>query len=225
MSTDELDRFSDIPDPLRSGAVRVPPPPIAIGEEAAPTRGQAAVRRWLAVAASAGWIGAMLALVLGLRPDLGQPRVVVQLAVWSLGLPLGLAVALRPGKRGWPPGPMALRLGLGLLALVFVGLALLPVQGIEAPLTVRTVGMCLSFAFVLALPSLAGAILVLRSAFVNAPALRGAVVGAVCGLAGAVGIHAHCPVVSHSHVLLAHGLPIFVLAGVGAVFGVLRGRA
>ncbi len=116
------------------------------------------------------------------------------------------------------------RAGLVVLVAAFVGLAVIPVDGPQVPLRFDTVSVCLSFAVVLALPALVGAALVLRSSFLNAPVLRGAMVGAVCGLAGTAGIHAHCPVVTPSHVLLAHGPPILLFAALGAVIGMRRGR-
>lgn len=223
MATGDID-FGDIPDPLRGRAPRPPPEPPQAPSDASPTRAESARRRLVAVGLSLVWLAGFVVLILGLRPDLVRPGVIVQLTSWTFALPLGLFVALRPRASGWPPGVTAVRAALlGIFAL-FVGLALLPITGMEVPTTFQTVGVCLSFALVLALPPLALAALVLRRALVNAPALRGALVGAVCGLAGSVGIHAHCPVVTVSHVLLAHGLPVAALAAVGALFGHRRGR-
>lgn len=223
MSTDELDRlFAEIPDPLRDGGARSPPP-MEPPAEAAPTRAESAQKRWIAAALGAVWVAAFV-FVLGVRTDVMHAEVLVQIVAWTLALPLGLSLALRPRRGGWPAGVTAQRLGLLAVAVVFVGLSLLPIEGVEAALSFRTVRGCASFAFLIALPSLLGAMLVLKRSFLNAPALRGAVVGAVCGMAGAIGIHTHCPVVTSSHVVLAHGLPIFVFAGLGALFGARRGR-
>jgi hypothetical protein len=235
MATGDID-FGSIPDPLREPSSRAPsvaagakaaaldiPPPPAL-DEPSPTRAEASRSRWIATFAGVLWIAVMVVAVLGLRPDLLRLPVLVQLGLWTVALPFGLAVALRPRASGWPAGVVALRVALAALVGVFAGLALWPVSGTESPLTARTVGVCLSLAFLLAVPPLAAAVVVLRRAFVNAPALRGAVVGAVCGLAGSVGIHSHCPVVTTSHVLLAHGLPVVLLAAVGVLFGIRRGR-
>jgi hypothetical protein len=223
MSTDELDRlFADIPDPVRDGGARSPPamePPA----EAAPTRAESAQRRWIAVALGAVWAVAFV-FVLGVRTDVLGGKVLVQIIAWTLALPLGLSLALRPREGGWPAGVAAQRAGLIALLAVFIGLSLIPIEGMEAPLSFRTVRGCASFALLIGLPSLLCATFVLKRSFLNAPALRGAVVGAVCGMAGAVGIHTHCPVVTTSHVLLAHGLPIVVFAALGALFGARRGR-
>ena len=83
---------------------------------------------------------------------------------------------------------------------------------------------CVKHGALAGLPGLVGAAVVLRHAFLNAPVLRGALVGAACGLVGAISIHSHCPVVSASHVLVAHGLPIVVFGALGAIFGAFRGR-
>ncbi len=223
MSPEELARLmSDIPDPVRDAGARAPPN-IHVPEADALTREQAAQRRWIALALAAVWIVAF-ALVLGVRADALHAEVLAQIIAWTLALPLGLALALRPRKGGWPPGVAVQRAGLVALAAIFIGLSLVPVDGRQAPLSFGTVRGCLSLAFLIAAPSLLGATLVLRRAFLNAPALRGAVVGAVCGMAGAAGIHTHCPVVTSSHVLVAHGAPILVFAALGAIFGARRGR-
>ena len=219
---DELG-FADIPDPAGAAAPR-PPPPAAAPDEPSPTRAESARRRWMAVAIGAGWIAVLLAARLGLREDLWRAPVLAQLAVWALALPAGLALALRPARDGWPARATLVRTGLVAIAAAFVGLALLPVDGEDAPLTPGTVAMCLSSAIVLALPAALGAMVVLRRALLNAPALRGAMIGAVIGLAGTTAVHSHCPVVTTSHVLLAHGLPIGIFAAIGALAGVWRGR-
>jgi hypothetical protein len=223
MTTGEIDRFAEIPDPLRSGPARPPPEPVPPSEPS-PTRAERGRRFWIAGVFSVVWV-VLFALFLGIRPDLARAEVLGQVAAWTLALPLGLFIALRPRATGWPPGITALRIGLVGLVFVFVGLAVMPVEGTEAPLSFKTVRGCLSLAFVFGLLPLLVAAVVLRGAFLNAPALRGALVGAVCGLAGSAGIHSHCVVVSVSHVLLAHGLPIVIFAALGAFFGIRRGRA
>lgn len=222
MWTGDTDPFADIPDPLGGGEARPVPAP-QVPAEPSPTRAGVTARRAAALAiGAAGAIG--LALVLGLRADLLAPGVLVQLGLWTLAVPASFAIALRPRAGGFPAGVAAVRIGVVSLAGLFVGLALLPLEGLEVPLTPRTVRFCLSFGALAGLPALIGAAIVLRRSFLNAPALRGAFVGAAIGLAGAISIHAHCPVVSASHVILAHGLPILVFGAFGALFGALRGR-
>jgi hypothetical protein len=50
-------------------------------------------------------------------------------------------------------------------------------------------------------------------------------VGALAGLMGSVGVHAHCPVDGISHLLFAHGAAILLGAAAGGALGHLRGRA
>lgn len=219
---DELG-FADIPDPAGAAAPR-PTTPAAAPDEPSPTRAESARRRWIAVAIGAGWIAVLLAARLGFRDDLWTAPVLAQLAVWALALPAGLALALRPARDGWPARATLVRAGLVAIVAAFVGLAFLPVDGQEVSLSTDTVAFCLSSALVLALPAAVGAAVVLRRALLNAPALRGAVIGAVIGLAGTTAVHAHCPVVTTSHVLIAHGLPIAIFAALGALAGRWRGR-
>lgn len=223
MTTGEIDPFADIPDPIRSGGARPPPEP-RLPDEPSPTREQRGRKLALAALLATGWL-VVFAAVLGFRPDLANVQVAVQLVAWTLALPLGLLVALGPRRSGWPAGVVAQRVALVALLAVFVGFAMFPPEGAQAPLSFQTVRGCLSATFLLALPPLVLAALVLRGSFLNAPALRGGVVGAVCGMAGAAAIHSHCSVVTSSHVFLAHGLPLLVLGAIGALFGLLRGRA
>lgn len=222
MTTGDTDLFADIPDPLRGvgprPAAEVKPP-----SEPSPTRAVAAARRRIAIAiGAAGVIGALA--FLGLRPDLRSAEVILQLSVWTLAVPAGLVVAVRPRAGGFPAGVTEVRAFAVALVGLFVALALLPADGVEVPLSARTVRFCLTFATLAGLPALAGAALVLRRTFLNAPVLRGALVGAVCGLGGTISAHAHCPAVSPSHVIVAHGLPIAVFGALGAIFGAFRGR-
>lgn len=222
MMTGDIDRFADIPDPARREPPRPVPPPV-VADEPSPTRAQASRRRKVAfVVGAAGAVG--MALALGLRADLFSPAVLLQIGVWTVAAPLCLSLALRPRAGGFPASVRAMRLGAAVLAALFVGLACIPISGLELPLTPKTVRNCFSLGTAGAIPALLAAAFALQRTFLNAPVLRGACVGAVCGLAGAIGIHAHCAVVSPSHVVVAHGLPILVLAGAGAAFGARRGR-
>ncbi|MFO0593160.1 MAG: NrsF family protein [Polyangiaceae bacterium] len=225
MAPPDLD-LDAIPDPLTDadlGAIPVPPP-LAITEPS-PTRAATSRRRLVVVIASAIWVASIAVLYLGLRSDLHNPPVLLQLGGFTIALPIGLAAALRPRADGLPMRVAAARVVGVAIVLVFVVLALWPVAGMEVPLAPRTVLPCLSFALAMAVAPLAGAAVVLRGAFVSAAGLRGALVGAACGLAGAIGIHAHCPLVTSSHVLIAHGSPVLLLAALGAWIGLRRGRA
>ncbi|MEZ4301907.1 MAG: NrsF family protein [Polyangiaceae bacterium] len=219
----DTEPFADIPDPVARSVSRPIPEPLPPAERSL-TRRQTSLYRTLALALGAGWAVAV-ALYYGLRPDLLRAEILFQLATWTIAMPAGLALAVRPRPGGFPAGILALRLGLAALPTLFIALALLPVDGVEVKLSFRSVKWCMSRSLVTALPSMIGALVVLRGAFLNAPVLRGAVVGAVCGLAGTVAIHSHCPVVTPSHIVFAHGLPIVVFGALGALSARFRGRA
>lgn len=213
--------WNDIPDPFPPGPIpEVPPPPSGPSL----TRDQRARRLRVAAFLSAAWVIAF-AVLLGIRPDAAQPAIAAQLGAWSAAVPFGLLVALRTTASGFPPGVRAVAIGLAVLAALFAGLAELPAGGHKANLSVDTVRGCATVALVFALPPAGMAAFVLRRGFLNAPALRGALVGAVCGLSGAAGVHAHCQVVTPSHVLVAHGLSILMAAAAGALLGARFGRA
>jgi hypothetical protein len=72
---------------------------------------------------------------------------------------------------------------------------------------------------------LIAAALYFRASFLSVPAWRGAAVGALAGLAGSVGIHAHCPKQALLHLLAAHGTAILAGAAAGAGLGTIGGRA
>ena len=225
MAPRDLD-LDAIPDPLADESARaidVPPPPTFT--EASPTRAGTSRRRWVVVIASAIWIASLSVLWLGLRGDLLRAPVLAQIGGFAIALPIALSVALRPRASGFPAGVLAARVVAVAILAALVAISLWPMSGMEVPLTPRTATPCFVIALAMAAAPLAGSALTLRGAFVSAPALRGALVGAACGVAGTLGIHAHCPIVTSSHVLVSHAAPVLVLAAAGALVGVWRGRA
>lgn len=212
--------FADIPDPAAPLARRPAPPAPALTEPSA-TRADRRLRGVLALAASAGWIAALL-LRVGLRHDLLTGEALVQVGVWALVGATGLIVALRPGQRGLPRAPNVVQTILAVVLVAFATLAVALASPSGAGGT--NDGGCLVSGALMSLVPLAGAALYLRRSFTTAPAWRGATVGAICGLAGAVGIHAHCSLATMGHVLVGHGLPIALGATLGAIWGASRGR-
>src|SRR5262249_62088392 len=83
---------------------------------------------------------------------------------------------------------------------------------------------CLRTPSLMGLGPLVLAASVLRWSFPSAPALRGAAVGVIAGLGGAIGISALCPVQARMHLLISHGLPILALALAGAALRAIGGR-
>ena len=77
---------------------------------------------------------------------------------------------------------------------------------------------CLSLSLLVALGPLLSFLAIRRRAPVR-PALNSAVVGFAAGACAWVAVDLWCPVAYVPHVLLGHVLPLFVLAGAGALLG------
>jgi hypothetical protein len=77
---------------------------------------------------------------------------------------------------------------------------------------------CLSLSLLVALGPLLSFLAIRRRAPVQ-PALNGAVLGFAAGACAWVAVDLWCPVAYLPHVLLGHVLPLFVLAGAGALLG------
>src|SRR6516225_6273353 len=82
----------------------------------------------------------------------------------------------------------------------------------------RTGLKCLSLSLFVAVGPLLAFLAMRRSAPVR-PALNGAILGSAAGACAWVAGDLWCPVAFVPHVLLGHVLPLFVLAGIGAVLG------
>ena len=77
---------------------------------------------------------------------------------------------------------------------------------------------CLSLSLLVAVGPLLSFLAIRRHAPVR-PALNGAVMGFAAGACAWVAVDLWCPVAYVPHVLLGHVLPLFVLAGAGALLG------
>jgi hypothetical protein len=170
------------------------------------------------------WSGAALALF-GLRTDAGSPGVLAPICAWTLCGVAALGLVTRPRARGLPAGIRVVQHAIWIVPVAYVlGVAAVASPG-GPPLTWGTVRGCLSMSSVIAAGPLAAAALLLRGSFLSAPGWRGAAVGALGGLAGSIGIHAHCPCYGLSHLLVAHGTVIAAGAALGAAPGRMGGRA
>jgi hypothetical protein len=217
------DAFATIPDPAAHLAGRTAPA-MRAPDVPSPTRAQRRVRGALSTGLALAWI-VVVVWRLGTRDDISAATVLLQLTAWTLVGVLGLFATLRAGDRGLPPGVRVVQaVSAGLPAVFLAGVLVWSSSAQPAILTWMSVRGCLFLALVIAVGPLALGAMMFRRSFLTTPAWRGAAIGAVCGMAGAIGIHAHCPITSSSHVLIAHGLPIVVAAAVGAVLGALRGR-
>jgi len=226
MSVDELDAlergFEDIPDPLR----RAPAPPAepTPPAEASPTRQGRRLRVGLGLVVVGAWIVAMC-LKYPPRRDFLRPAVVVPMGVWIALAIASAALLFRPDVRGLPRNVGLVRGIVAALPIVFLALALLP--SIDAPPQVFSwpaARMCMFHASgVAAVPLLIAAALFRRS-LLCAAGWRGAAIGGLFGLSGAMVIHSACPALDATHVLVAHGVTILGGAALGAALGALGGR-
>jgi hypothetical protein len=222
VSEELLAGMERIPDPAAPVA-RLPAPPAELPSEPSPTRAERArlVRALLVVAAL--WVAAVAAGI-GLRRDLAALPALGPILVWTAMISAGLALVMRPRDRGLPAPVRAVQLALAATPALFAAVAL--VAGTPAErLSWANVAPCLAISNLVALGPLAAAALVLRRSLLAASAWRGAAVGALAGLSGSVGVHAHCPVGALDHLLAAHGPAIAVGALAGAIFGHRWGRA
>lgn len=223
-----LEDLASIPDPLDARGAPSPPaspPGASAPSERAPTRAERRRKVGLALALAVGWV-ALLVYRAGVRRDIDSPEVAAQLGLWTAAGLLALVVAFAPLGRRVPAGVRLLQAVIVGVFVAFLAAAVLGAlrQGAEA-FRVGALTGCLVLSIVAAAGPLALAALVVRRSFASAPALRGAALGAICGLAGAVGVHAHCPVEMVAHVVVGHGVPVLVGALLGALYGAAVGRA
>jgi hypothetical protein len=218
-----LDDFGSIPDPAGGLTSRPTPAPLPPGDPS-PTRDQRRRRNLIAVGFGIAWV-VFLVWRLGVRGNIGDAGLLTSLGLWTLLGAGGLALALRPNARGLPPSLRAVQIILLALAALYVaGVLVRDSAAPNVPIHWANIVGCLSWAHILAIGPLVVAAMIFRRSFLSFPAWRGAVVGAACGLGGAIGIHAHCAVETASHVLVAHGMVIVISALLGAVLGARQGR-
>jgi hypothetical protein len=216
----DLRQLFEIPDPVRSREAA--PPAMATPATPSRTRNQ---RRTLGITltlAAVFWVLVVLFFE-GTRADLEAPAILAQLAIWTVTGAIALAVALRPSARGLPPKVRVLQAALvgAVLTFAVVAVALAP----SSPMDWWGSRACVGLSSLMSLGPLGLAALALRRSLAGAATWQGAAIGAVSGLAGTIGVHAHCPVQASMHVLLAHGFPIALGAAVGALLGKSELRA
>lgn len=195
----------------------------------APPRGAGATRRTLVAAAFA--FSAVVVFFATSRPSLaGRPLALVAVASASSAV---LAAILTRGATGQWPGdrtsmlPPGSRRLSGIVVVSFVALA--AVAGIAAllagPLAALEVDTPQQHVACGALVLVQGALPLLALAWPRAgadpraPALTGAALGAAAGAWGAMLAWLRCPHVALVHGILAHALPVLVLAAIGALVG------
>jgi hypothetical protein len=219
-----LDRFAEIPDPAALVARAPAPPAPAPPSDPSPTRDARRRLTRAALVLALAWLSVALA-IFGARADLAAPGVMAPLVAWTIAGGLGLFLVMRPGARGLPVDVRVVEHALWIVPAVYlVGVALVAAPVEAVPLSWASVRSCLGLANLMALGPLLGAAMFLRRSFTSAPALRGGAVGALAGLWGTIGVHAHCPCQAMSHLVVAHGLSIVIGAALGAALGRLLGR-
>ncbi|MBL8548706.1 MAG: DUF1109 domain-containing protein [Hyphomonadaceae bacterium] len=184
------------------------------------------VWRTLAIALVAGLVIAigLVTAAQAVRPDIGAAITPVMLkagfaaALAAIALPLLLSAA-RPGR------PLRARmlaaLGFVIVALIVGGVALM---GLEPHQRMRawTGGgfpWCLVFIPVLAAPTAAGLVWLVRGLAPTSLAKAGAAIGAVAGGIGAMAYAMYCPVDSLAFVTTWYSLAIAACAALGAILG------
>jgi hypothetical protein len=192
----------------------------------------APVRPWsgraLAVALAVGGLLAaiMLAVELGLRPDIAEaardPRFIMKfvdaLALAASAFSLAILLA-RPGAPiGW--WWLALLAGPAVLAASVVAeLLLVPASAWGARMIGENSRTCLTWIPLMSVPVLAAALWALRGAAPTRPAATGAVAGLLAGGIAAGLYAAHCPDDSPLFVATWYTLAIALVALAGALIG------
>lgn len=221
LSLEGIDR---IPDPAAHVA-RAPTPPAVLPDEPSATRAARRSHARVAIGGAIAWIAASVA-AFGVRRDIASPLVVAPLVAWSATMLLALSLLLRPRDRGLPAGIRVVQHALWIVPAIYVvGVLVVSASPGDPPLTWSTIRACLCIANLAAAGPLVAAAIFLRGSFLSGAAWRGAAVGAIAGLGGSLGVHAHCAIASMDHLLAAHGPSILVGAALGAIFGRMRGSA
>jgi hypothetical protein len=214
--------FRDIPDPVRHAPT--PPAEAAPPAQPSPTRRDRRLRIGAGMVVLLGWLGAMCTQFHA-RRDWATPAVLVPMGVWLLAAAASAALLFRPDARGLPRNVRVLQGIVASLTFGFFVLSLAPSIGApEEAFTWGRATTCMLEASGIALVPLVVAAVLFRRALPSAAGWRGAAIGALFGLSGAMGIHAACPALGAAHVLASHGMTILAGAALGAALGALGGR-
>lgn len=174
----------------------------------------------------AGLVIAVLAVVLtiGARPDIGTAMMPVMMkagfSALAAAVVLPLAVRLmKPGRPlGWRVGAIVVFLVVCALA-VFIALMGKPSDERMSAWMGGAFPWCLVLIPVLAAPTAAGLVWLMRSLAPTRLTLSGAAIGAVSGGIGAMAYAMYCPVDSVAFVTTWYVLAIAICAALGALIG------
>lgn len=163
-------------------------------------------------------------IVFGMRADMGQARMPVMMKAMFSGaaaaaiLPLAMRLSQPGAPLGWRIGAVVVFIGLAALA------AFIALMG-EAPEGRMDAWMgggfpwCLVIVPVLAAPTAAGLIWLMRGLAPTRLTLSGAAIGALSGGIGAMAYSMYCPVDSVAFVTTWYVAAIALCAAIGAVLG------
>ena len=215
----DLARLAEIPDPLAAspavaraqhqGGISVTPP-----KEGSPTRTHVRRRRLLAIGFGVLWMLGLL-LAMGIATD----RFRAPLSIVSCVLPViiggaALVLALSRGRAGLGPSVQSAGVLLGVAMVLFVATCIVTFStpGILA----KDSFICGELILVLGAVPLLALAFAMRNSTPNRSLTKSGLLGASVGLLAAGVQAAHCPKDELVHLVVGHGLPIVVLALIGA---------
>jgi hypothetical protein len=167
---------------------------------------------------------AILAIGIGVRPDIGAARMPVMMkAMFSAAaaaaiLPLAVRL-MKPGRPlGWRIGAVFVFLGVCLLATVVALMGEAPEERMAA-WTGGGFPWCVVIVPILAAPTAAGLLWLMRAFAPTRLTLAGAAIGALSGGVGAMAYAMYCPVDSVAFVTTWYVVAIALCAALGALVG------
>lgn len=212
----------DIPDPFaehpHAGPAR---PPLADinAFPPAPTRSRTTAMRVAAVVAALG-CDAVLVSMMGIRSGHGIGATVLLGGVVLPGLAAGTTLAVVQGSASRKPRIVVVLIA-SLIAFVLTTLLTSAAGDDSVAGMIRCV---IGTSMMIAGPAML-AIASMRRAFVSGAGWRTAALGLGSGLIGATATRLYCPNDAVAHVLVSHGLPVLLAAGMAVVLGTRFTRA
>jgi hypothetical protein len=185
--------------------------------------------RWLARIGVTLLVGlvvavALVAIGLGVRPDIGAARMPVMMkatfaaAAAAVMLPLAIQL-LKPGRPlGWRLGAVGVFVAIAGIATVTALMGEDPARRMEA-WTGGGFPWCIVLVPVLAAPTAAGLMWLMRAFAPTQLTMTGAAIGGLSGGIGAMAYSMYCPVDSVAFVTTWYVLAIAICAVLGAVLG------
>jgi hypothetical protein len=224
----DIDRITDVPDPL-AGISDWPLPPRRSGAlEVSPTRSRMATMRATALGGALLYELACI-VIMSKREDLhtmSRAVLLTELAIPVVAGLFALTAAAAPGALGMGQ-PKARLTTLALLApVVFIVATLVASpRDVDSEPFVSHALRCFAWTALYSAGPIVLAAWAFRRSFVAAPAWRSAALGLACGAMGAATMSLVCSVGTPAHVLVGHGGMMLVAGIGGALLGKRFGRA